>query len=112
MFHCTLLDPQLSPLHRSHRLHQIHLPLLRCSILRRFHPPPLCKGERRRFYCGRLAEQSPLTGYDAKSLVKIGAEHTFQLKYLRDGAVSTRTWTISRLLWMRLTHKTQQTWDR
>ena len=45
-------------LHRFLHLHPVRRLLLRCSILRRVHPLPLCKGG---LYFGRLTEQSPLT---------------------------------------------------
>ena len=51
----------------------VRLPLLRCSILRRV----------------RRTEQSPLTGYDPKSLIEVSSEHTPINLYSRKESLDT-----------------------
>ena len=77
--------PHLSP-HRVLHLHPVRRLLLRCSILRRVHPLPLCKEG-----CASAdwAEQSPLTGYEPRSLIEVSSEHTPINLPSRNGSVDT-----------------------
>ena len=102
----THLSPHHSP-HRFLHLHPVRRLLLRCSILRRVHPLPLCKEG-----CS-LAPwlNSPLSQIASPSLLSKSAASTHRSTYIQERAVSTRTSTNSRPLWMRLKYTTQQTWD-
>ena len=61
---------------------------------------------------GRLAEQSPLTGYEPKSLVEVSSERTPIILFSRRGSLDTNVDDLAITLdWMRLKSATQQTWD-
>ena len=75
MFHRTLLDPQLSP-HFSTPF-STFAPGLSTSLSLLY--PSVCPSTatlQGGLCLGRLAEQSPLTGYEPKSLIEVISEHT------------------------------------
>ena len=59
---------------------------------------------------GRLAEQSPLTGYEPESLIEVSSEHTPINLLSRERQPRTNL-RISRPLWMRLKSTARRTWD-
>ena len=77
--------PHHSP-HRFLHLHPVRRLLLRCSILRRVHPVPLCKES---CTSADWAEQSPLAGYEPRSLIEDSSEHTPINLPSRNGIVDT-----------------------
>ena len=105
---CLTHSWRQASLHRFLHLHLVRLPLLRCYILRCVHPMPPCK------------EGHALADWlnDPLSQVMTQVSHRSQqrthsdyLNFEKKKAVSTRTLTISRPLWMRPKSTTQQTWD-
>ena len=88
-------------------VHLVRLLLTRCHTRRWVHPRPLCKEG----YALSDWLNNHLSQVIGPSLSSKSAANTLRLSYLRHEAVSTRTLTISRPLWMRLSSTTQQTWD-
>ena len=105
MFRGTLPDapfPHHSSLHFRH-LHPVRWLQLRCSSLST--SPNPCATPQGGLLFGRLAEQSPLTGYEPKSLSSEQVS-TRRSIFFFERTASTRTSAISRLQWMRLKEST------
>ena len=98
MFHRTLPTAVSTSLHRFVHLHLVRLPLLRFSILRRVHPLSLCQEGH------ALADW--LNSPSPRLWAHVSAVTTHRSTHLRERAVSTRTSTISRPLWVRLKSST------
>ena len=88
MFHRTLLDPQLSSHFSTLVPTFAHGSSTSPSLLHPSMSPstaPLQGG----LCFGRLAEQSPLTGYEPKSLIEVSSEHTPIILPSRRGSLDT-----------------------
>ena len=88
MFHHTLLDPQLSSLFSTSFPTLAPGSSTSPSLLYPSMSPstPFLQGG---LCCGRLAEQSPLTGYEPKSLIEVSSEHPPVILPSRRGSLDT-----------------------
>ena len=76
MLHRAMLDAQLSSLFPTPFRAPTPNPMSTPSLLYPSTSPNPCATPQGGLFCGRLAEQSPPTGCEPKSLIEVSSEHT------------------------------------